>query len=235
MNPYHKYKLKNATANDQFPNVELISHHIPKTAGTSFYKTLVDAYGQKHVMGVYDQAMCISLIREEPVWVPSQKKVLHGHFPARPFQLEQFPNAKHIIWIRDPIERAYSNLKHWLSNKSGAKFNEFKAKYMDGRDYTISELFDNLVRDPSFHDVVGVYKIAFKALKPKDYLFVGHTENYDKDIIRLGELLGKKLNPAKENTSEIAKELPFKKEDYLDVFASEYEYLRKWYDKDYGL
>ena len=126
MNPYHKYKLRNAKAQDQFPNVELISHHIPKTAGTSFYKTLSEAYGEKKVMGVYDLDMCVSLIREEPIWVPSQKKVLHGHFPARPFQLKQFPNAKHITWIRDPIERAWSNLRHWLSNGSGEKFIEFK-------------------------------------------------------------------------------------------------------------
>jgi hypothetical protein len=235
VNPYHKYKQRNAKAEDQFPNVELISHHIPKTAGTSFYKTLTGAYGEKKVMGVYDLDMCVSLIREEPVWVPSEKTVLHGHFPARPFQLKQFPNAKHIIWIRDPIERAWSNLRHWIANESGEKYPEFKAKYMEGRKCSMAELFDNLVRDPFFHDIVGVYKIAFKAMKPADFHFIGRSENYDEEIVRLGELLGKQFSSATENTSKIAQELPFKREDYLDVFASEYEFLRKWYDKDYGL
>ena len=234
MNLYHKYKQRNAKIGDQFPNVELISHHIPKTAGTSFYKSLSEAFGERNVMGVYDRDLCVSLIREEPVWVSSEKKVLHGHFPARPFQLKQFPNAKRIIWIRDPIERAWSSLRHWLSNKSGDKFKEFKAKYMDGREFTMAELFDNLVRDPYFHDVVGVYKIAFKAVKPNEFHFIGHTENYDKDILRLSDLLGRKLNSANENKTKIPQDLPFKHEDYLDVFTSEYEYLRKWYDKDYG-
>ena len=61
------------------------------------------------------------------------------------------------------------------------------------------------------------------------------VENYDEEIVRLGELLGKQFSSATENTSKIAQELPFKREDYLDVFASEYEFLRKWYNKDYGL
>ena len=234
MNPYHKYKLRKAKAADQFPNVELISHHIPKTAGTSFYKTLTGAYGEKRVMGVYDHDLCVSLVREEPVWVPSDKIVLHGHFPARPFQLKQFPNARHIIWIRDPIERAWSNLRHWLANESGAKYPEFKTKYMAG-EYTKAELFHNLVHDDFFRDVVRVYKNAFRSIKPADFHFIGRTENYDEEIVRLGELLGKPFSSAKENTSKIPQELPFKREDYLDVFASEYEFLRKWYDKDYGL
>ncbi len=235
MNLYRKYKLRTAKPEDQFPNVELISHHIPKTAGTSFYKTITNAYGSKEVMGVYERDVCVSLIREEPIWVSSNKKVLHGHFPARPFQLKQFPNAKRIIWIRDPVDRAWSNLRHWMANESGEKYLEFKTKYIDGYDFSMAELFDKLVHDRFFHDIVGVYKIAFKAVKPNDFDFIGRTEKYDEDIARLGELLGKPLITANENKSKIAQELPFKREHYLDAFASEYDFIRKWYDKDYGL
>lgn len=235
MKPYFKYKQRKARAQDQFLNVEVLSHHIPKTAGTSFYKSLVNAYGKSKVLGVYDRDLCISLIREEPIWVPSDKTVLHGHFPARELQNKQFPNAKRVVWLRDPIERAWSNLNHWLAFKSGDKYLPFKKKYIDGSKRTPEELFECLVNDSEFRDIIEVYKIAFKAIKPEAFDFIGRTENYNKDLERLGDLLGKRFTPENENTNNMARVLPFQKKEFYNAFESEYEFLRKWYDKDYGL
>jgi hypothetical protein len=102
-------------------------------------------------------------------------------------------------------------------------------------EYSKAELFDNLVKDAYFRDVVQVYKNAFRSVKPNDFHFIGRSENYDSEIERLSEMIGKPLKTANENKSRISQDLPFKRETYLGVFEAEYEFLRKWYDKDYGL
>ena len=230
---YKQYKQNTVKQGDVFPRVEWISYHIPKTAGTSFYQSLSDSFGERKIERVYDKETSAKLSRAEPLWIAPHKRLIHGHFKVREEHAKQFPNAKRIIWVRDPIERLWSNLRHWVTYGGGAKRDVFKERYMDGKDWELPELFNCLVSDPYFDGIVNVYQQAFNFVKPKDFYFIGRSEDYDSEILRLADLMGKPLKPATKNINRIDKELPFDRKEYYKAFEKEYDFLRTHYDKDY--
>lgn len=97
----------------QAPHLELISLHIPKTAGTSFRSNLVNVYG-KRAVARFD-------ILKGKIWLdekeftgdvlPSHIRVIHGHFiyAELALRLNITPQMKKITWLRDPVERVVSN------------------------------------------------------------------------------------------------------------------------------
>jgi hypothetical protein len=218
---------------DRFPSVQWISYHLPKTAGTSFYHSLLESFGKSHVHTLYGTELALKMSRGEPVWAPKSAKVIHGHFKPRPQHLERFSESRLVTWVRDPIERAWSNLRHWLTHDEGSKFTEFKEKYMKGEKKTDEELFNCLVSDKFFWDITEVYQIAFEYVKPERFAFVGRVEEYTSELQRLSVIMDVELKEKKENTNSHNRTLPFKKSDYFHAFEKEYDFLRKWYDKDY--
>ncbi len=97
----------------QAPHLELISLHIPKTAGTSFRSNLVNVYGKKAVAR-FD-------ILKGKIWLdekefkgdilPSNIRVIHGHFVYAELteMLNIKSDVKKITWLREPVERVVSN------------------------------------------------------------------------------------------------------------------------------
>lgn len=89
--------------------IKIISIHIPKTAGRSFYQALKWAYGDladiprnrdKHVKdGRFDTSL-----------LAPGTEVLHGHFMYREIQhIHEEYDSKVIVWLRDPVARVISN------------------------------------------------------------------------------------------------------------------------------
>ncbi|MDD5033481.1 MAG: Wzt carbohydrate-binding domain-containing protein [Methylococcaceae bacterium] len=95
--------------------VELVSVHIPKTAGSSFYNSLVSVYGEPFVYR-YDD--------DKPI--PNQCRVVHGHFCANRY-INEFTNAKWIAWVRHPVARLLSFYFYKLYTEHAAvgKFEDF--------------------------------------------------------------------------------------------------------------
>jgi hypothetical protein len=64
--------------------LELISIHIPKTAGTSFRNTLKTVYGEDHVarldIELYDKHIRLNELDYFESSLPNHLKVIHGHF-----------------------------------------------------------------------------------------------------------------------------------------------------------
>lgn len=92
--------------------VEIISVHVPKTAGTTFKKVLHQVYSEETIFLDYPHRgpqRNRMLKREKP-----NIKVIHGHFPGNKYDLK-FPEAKKIIWLRNPIERLISHYFFWKS------------------------------------------------------------------------------------------------------------------------
>ncbi|HIK31137.1 MAG TPA: sulfotransferase family 2 domain-containing protein [Oscillatoriales cyanobacterium M59_W2019_021] len=89
--------------------VEIISVHVPKTAGTTFGNILQRIYGVEGVFLDYPWSNFItSGEQQQPV------KAIHGHFPASKYQ--DFPDrVKRITWIRNPIDRLVSHYFYWKS------------------------------------------------------------------------------------------------------------------------
>ena len=98
-------------------NVFILSHHIPKTAGSSLRVAFQQALGVRRVYGIYANTGASTLSKGAGVWVPSKAKVLHGHFSPHKNQTLIFPNAIRTVWVRDPIERLWSLIGHLLAAK----------------------------------------------------------------------------------------------------------------------
>lgn len=108
--------------------VELISVHIPKTAGVSFRNLLKTVYGESAVLFDYADrlldpaALCHT---DRAAWERTQRdpliarleaepalRVVHGHFAAAKYTA-RFPEARRIVWIREPVARLVSHYQYW--------------------------------------------------------------------------------------------------------------------------
>lgn len=92
---------------------ELISIHIPKTAGTSFRNILKSVYGEKNVVRFDISMRGVVRLNEKPYaekQLPSAK-VIHGHFSYEAIKsCYGIPEGCPVItWLRDPVQRVASN------------------------------------------------------------------------------------------------------------------------------
>ena len=96
-------------------NFELVSIHIPKTAGTSLFKILGEVYGKRYVARVDFRHHLNMLFLNEKEFsqkeFPDHLKVIHGHINPRSLRkhIDINENARIITWLRDPVERVVSD------------------------------------------------------------------------------------------------------------------------------
>ncbi len=174
-------------------SLQLLSLHIPKTAGTSFYSTLEESYGFSKVSRFdikpnIDQILLNHLPYTESV-LPSTFEVLHGHF-AIDKMYSLFPASQQypmITWLRHPVERVLSNyfyLKERL--QFFMKEHEQNRAILDKMMKTIEEFAATPINQNRMS--------SFTAAKPlEDFLFVGIQEFYQEDLTYLGQLLKRHL------------------------------------------
>ncbi|MCB0704754.1 MAG: sulfotransferase family 2 domain-containing protein [Saprospiraceae bacterium] len=95
--------------------LELVSIHIPKTAGTSFRGVLKEVYGEQEVIrldiGLIKQELRINEVVFSKNKLSKNIRVAHGHFSPALLKahFEIAPEVPFITWLRDPIERVISN------------------------------------------------------------------------------------------------------------------------------
>ncbi|MEB3342773.1 MAG: glycosyltransferase [Okeania sp.] len=149
------------------PQVELISVHVPKAAGTAFRQILLQVYGTQGVLtdktDMFEENM--------PASIHWQTKVIEGHFRAGKYD-ELFPNAKRITWFREPVRRLISDycFRH-ISNPTKDHLNK-----------------DKLLKFAQGNSNLMAYCVNGKSL---DYFdFVGITEYFAEDLLALKNLLG---------------------------------------------
>ena len=221
--------------NAQFPLVELLSYHLPKTAGTSLYLALEEAYGVSQIKRIYEPKDHEPLTKGSPYWVNNKSIVLHGHFRPHPNHVKQFPNAKRIIWVRDPIERCWSLLRHWLKLKNGKRYEVFKQRHILTGNESPEALFNALVHDPDFADIRLMYQSFMQNVRADHFHFVGRAELFDSELERLREVLGKTLISREANVNTMNKTMPFDPKDYFHLFESDYQFLKENFGIDYEI
>lgn len=163
--------------------IELISIHIPKTGGQSFYRILEEMYGDKLSIAFrrrdYDAVMDEHRRFEDAL--PAQLQVLHGHLYYKEVKrLHRHTNAKVICWMRDPVERVVSNYHYF---KQRLEQSEADAENAHRRDETLLEYAGRRDARNRMHKFL-------KGLPLDDFYFIGFLENYEADLKRLGRLLG---------------------------------------------
>lgn len=166
--------------------IELLSIHIPKTAGTSFHDILVQVYGE---------AVSASLKRRDVLAIENDSpdgrlrfdnglRVVHGHFKFREIAHLRVPGETRLIcWLRHPVRRVVSNwhffqdgLRHPERNPVEAKLNAHR-KGESLLTYAREEENRNRISD------------FLAGATPEDFFFIGIQEHFKEDIQRLSGML----------------------------------------------
>ncbi len=158
--------------------IELISIHIPKTAGSSFFQLLKKVYGKEYVMkiNVPEPDMDFHSVRDT-----GQAKVIHGHI--RVSQLEDVireDDPRIITWLRNPVDRVISNYYFSMQRIREGKAVERKSNTMA---YSLPEyaaLDENRNKASWFLEGISL----------EELFFVGLYEEFMSDTGRLGKMLG---------------------------------------------
>lgn len=158
--------------------MDLVSIHVPKTAGTAFANLLKTNYGAEHVFTDYD----LKSNRE----VGPETRVVHGHFRASRL-LERYPEARQITWLRHPVSWMISLYYFWKHNPPTPGV----------------ALHHKLwVRNLSLHDFIedrrakNIISRQFVDRDLRELLFVGVHEHFREDLQDLGPMLGWKVHEA---------------------------------------
>lgn len=158
----------------QCPWLEIISFHIPKTAGATFGRILEQVYIPENVIH-YDGYS--SIIKGNPT---SQTKAIHGNFQVRKYD-KIFFYYQSITWLRHPVLRLISLYSFWKKTPSFKENNEIH-KYLLMNDLDILE----------FAKIPEVQNEMFTYLAEKDiteFSFVGIQEFFKEDTQELKEIM----------------------------------------------
>jgi len=170
--------------------LKLVSLHIPKTAGTSFRKTLKSNYGEEEVIRLditlKHQKLRINQALFEELSLPPGTSVVHGHF--KPSDLvERFPETKNvpfITWLRDPVERVISNY-YYLEKRLKEELDE------EGKNLNILSKMQRSLLEYARDAINRNRQVKFLEGMPlEDFSFVGILEHYAEDLAELGQRMG---------------------------------------------
>ncbi|MDO6617653.1 hypothetical protein [Shewanella sp. 6_MG-2023] len=185
----------NLDSGSVFPQVNWLSYHIPKTAGTSLRFSLEKGLGVARIQYAYHHSFAKALSNGEPVWCNDKTQILHGHFAYHDNHPIIYPNARKMVWLRDPSQRAWSLLNHWLRVKSGAPYKWLEQEYLTNSKLASDTnlLFEEVILNNRFKNQFAAYEVYLNGLDKTDFAFVGQCENFSAEIQRLERILSVKL------------------------------------------
>ncbi|MGB3404809.1 MAG: sulfotransferase family 2 domain-containing protein [Microcoleaceae cyanobacterium] len=158
--------------------VEIISVHIPKTAGTAFRHFILEIYGADKVLELYDSLERKSVISDQDVL--TKMTAIHGHFKTSNFR-QNFPEAKWIVWLRHPIFRLISQYFYQISRTKQTKNLEINKVLK--QDLGILEF----AKIPENQNIESLY---IDKMNLRDFYFVGIQEFFKDDMTEFKQLMG---------------------------------------------
>lgn len=170
--------------------LELISIHIPKTAGTSFRSTLKEMFGSDVVVrldiDIYSGQIKIEDKGFKQKRLPKNIKVIHGHFSYKQLvkRFDVNPDVPVITWLRDPSKRVMSNYFYLAERLKEELDEETKGlnilSKMQKSLIEYAQLEQNRNRMAKFLDGISLDKMKF----------VGIQEYYNEDLAYFSQLFG---------------------------------------------
>ncbi|MCD4731633.1 MAG: sulfotransferase family protein [Bacteroidales bacterium] len=188
-------KILSNNKNEIINNIELISIHIPKTGGRSFYEILKFVYGSKlDSRTKREDFFPDDQISTNTFEVPNGISVLHGHMRYNDVKDKIGRKTKIITWFRDPVDRVISNYYFLMYRISEEKI---QPEQMDKAGFSLLEY----ARLKSERNVIGRF---LDGSDLEDFFFVGDFHNFNQEVKSLGRLLGwpEKLPDIYENKTE---------------------------------
>jgi len=174
--------------------LELISIHIPKSAGTSFRRTLEKVYGKRNVLRIDIVGKQNRRIRFDDKLVtnpsiPNHIRVIHGHFNYEQL-LEHFEISSDIpiiTWLRRPESRVISDY-FYLEKQLKSNTNERGERILRRMQRSLMEY----ARLEKFQNLMTRY---MRGMKLEDFFFIGIVENYSDDLKILAQKLNWRIDP----------------------------------------
>ncbi|WP_332958756.1 hypothetical protein [Microcoleus sp. AR_TQ3_B6] len=161
--------------------VEQIVVHVPKTAGATFQVILNQVYGGKHI---YYDYLEDSLPRVyQPAEIPSQFRVIHGHFSIAKYD-KIFREVKRIIWLRHLVHLLVSLYFYWLHLPLINNNHTIVGKIQTSR-----RGIDEFAEQPKVRNILYQHTCG-KNLS--NFYFVGLQEFFQEDLAELKIMLGGK-------------------------------------------
>ena len=190
------------------PPVELLSVHVPKTAGSSLQVVLKQVFADALYLDYTARMNRPTGRRRDWVYaqqrslaaVPRNARAIHGHWPLLGYAAH-FPNAARIVWLRHPVDRLISHYYYWRQPEQGSDH--------PLRQQLLREKWSLLdfARLPAMRDIVTRHYLDGFDLA--DLAFVGISERFDSEVARLAEVLGwPPVAPARVNQTTSAEYQP---------------------------
>jgi hypothetical protein len=159
--------------------LELVSVHIPKTAGTALYAGLVKHYGQA-LLADHNVTRHKDWVKQPkynttcPAPVEPSTRAVHGHFRADRYDGS---DAIMMTWLRDPVERLLSNYFYHLAGPSAVQFDRADLRVWANR-------------------TADYYATLLCCIDSRRFNFVGFTDRWGDDLARMERVIGIKIEPA---------------------------------------
>ena len=208
--------------------LELISIHIPKTAGRSFHKILNEVYGESSVR--YYLREDIEALKKAGKTIADDLKsetiAIHGHFYFHEVaSLYQQSKAKVVTWLRDPAQRVLSNYAFFIKRLHDPPETQKEAHRLN-----MHRKEEPLMVYAGMEENQNVMAQFLQGLSLEDMYFVGETEHFERDIKRLQSMLGWPVARSfRENDNSSFKQR------FLKTTEEELQTLRQWNKTDYDL
>ena len=161
----------------------IISIHLPKTAGTSFIKTLESLCKGKVMKDYSDRPLNRS--SAERKWMANMDRFksrmksfqhvecIHGHF--MPYKYLSVKRQKvFITWLRDPVERLASHYYFWVNH-----YDPKQAFRLQRRVVEENWSFEQFALSKELQNVYSKFLWKFPI---KNFDFIGITEYYTEDL-----------------------------------------------------
>lgn len=170
--------------------IQLVSLHIPKTAGTSTRNMLKDHYGEENAIRLDINIVTKRIKIENKVFtkskLPRNIKVIHGHFYYSDLisLLDLRDDVKFITWLRDPVQRVISNY-YYLERRLMEELDE-ESKGLN----ILSKMQKTLLEYARSEISKNRISKFLKGADLEKFNFVGIMEYYNDDILDLSKYLG---------------------------------------------
>jgi hypothetical protein len=184
----------------------LVSVHLPKTAGTSFGRSLRDHFGDRLYRDYGDLPLNTPPFTRKLSATLNNLRILgrrfdqiaciHGHFlPIKYHLLRSMQAVRFVTWMRDPVERLASHYEFWKHERHPDNLPPLHRQVLEG-DWS----FERFFRSSELRNVYSQFLWGFRL---SNFAFIGITEHYDEDFKFFAEaFLGTSLPPYRLRTND---------------------------------
>ncbi|OOG40366.1 sulfotransferase family 2 domain-containing protein [Rhodanobacter sp. C05] len=163
----------------------IISLHLPKTAGTSFGKSLSLHFGARYRPDYGDQAISKPVLQRRESALAAGMEIaeqglgdcecVHGHFlPVKYLPLAARRELTFVTWMREPVARIISHYYYWQESYDEKTAAPHHRQVIEQRwtleQFCLSEQFRN------------IYTQYLWSFPLENFAFIGTSENYQEDL-----------------------------------------------------